>query len=311
MSASVVLQQMGVIVILVAVGIYLYRKDVVDNVTSRKLSAIVMLFCNPALTLSSVLTGNVNASHEELLEAILIGVVFYFALMVLGGILPFLLGAEKSQRRFYNLMTVYTNVGFIGIPVARAILPDKAILYVIVCNVMYCLLFYTHGITVLSNGREKMNLRKVFSAGTIMAVLSLVVCWFRITPPPIIASSVTHMGNATVFLSMTLLGVSIARSDLSKGFKNGRIWGYILLRMILLPMLTFFVLRGLHCPPIAVISVCLMAAMPVGNLPLIQSEKIGEDTELLSGAITVTTIISMATITILMVWFTSIMGSVI
>jgi predicted permease len=49
-----------------------------------------------------------------------------------------------------------------------------------------------------------------------------------------------------------------------------------------------------------------MAAMPVGNLPLIQSEKMGEDTSLLSSAITVSTIVSIGTITGLMVLFTSI-----
>ena len=47
-----------------------------------------------------------------------------------------------------------------------------------------------------------------------------------------------------------------------------------------------------------------MSTMPVGNLPLIQSEKIGEDTRILSGAITVTTIVSMVTITALMILFT-------
>ncbi|MCR5203259.1 MAG: AEC family transporter, partial [Lachnospiraceae bacterium] len=238
-----------------------------------------------------------------LLEAIFLGVAFYVALMILGLLIPLALRAKKDNRRFYNLMVVYTNVGFIGIPVARAILPDKAILYVIVCNVMYSLLFYTHGVTVLSNGKEKMNLKKVFSPGTIMAILSLVVCWFKITPPPIISNSVSYIGNATVFLSMTLLGVSIARSNVGKGFKSLKIWGYIVIRMIMVPIATFFILKAFNCNEVTILGFCLMATMPVGNLPLIQSEKMGEDTELLSRAITVTTIVSIFTITALMIMF--------
>ena len=42
MSAFVVMQQMGMIVILVSVGVYLYKKGVVDNAVSKKLSVIVM-----------------------------------------------------------------------------------------------------------------------------------------------------------------------------------------------------------------------------------------------------------------------------
>ena len=144
------------------------------------------------------------------------------------------------------------------------------------------------------------------SPGTIMALLSLVVCWFKITPPPIVTNSVSYIGNATVFLSMSLLGVSIARSGVKNGFKDLKIWGYIALRMVLLPIAMFFVLRGIGCDDVTVLGFCLMATMPVGNLPLIQSEKIGEDTEILSGAITVTTIVSMVTITALMILFTTI-----
>lgn len=191
---------MGVIVILVAVGIYLYFRKIVDGTVSRKVSAIVMDICNPALVLSSILTGNITVNHKDLLSAILFGVGFYAILMVFGAVLPLMLGVKKDKRRFYNLMVVYTNVGFIGIPVAKAILPENAIIYVIVCNVMYCLLFYTHGITVLSNGKEKMNLLKVLSPGTLMSVFSLVVCWFKLTLPPILSSSISYIGNATVFL---------------------------------------------------------------------------------------------------------------
>ncbi|MCR5655411.1 MAG: AEC family transporter [Lachnospiraceae bacterium] len=305
MNASVVLQQMGVIVILVAIGVYVYKKKIVDDNVSRRITVIVMDICNPALILASILSEDLKASHEDLIEAMILGFLYYVFLVVLGAVTPFLFRVEKDKRRFYNLMMVYTNVGFIGIPVARAILPEKAILYVIVCNVMYSLLFYTHGITVLSNGKEKINLKKILSPGTIMAVLALLVCWFRYTPPRIISSSVTYIGNATVFLSMMFLGVSIARSDITKGFREIRNWGYVLLRMILLPIVMFYVLRAIGCDDVTVLGFCLMATMPVGNLPLVQAEKIGEDTELLSGAITVTTVVSMATITVLMIAFTS------
>lgn len=304
MSATVILQQMGVITILVAIGIYLYKKDVVDQNFSRKLSVIIMDICNPALILASILSGNITATHQDLITALILGASFYIGLVLLGFLFPFLLKVKRDERRFYNLMTVYTNVGFIGIPVARAILPENAILYVIVCNVMYSLLFYTHGIVVLSNGKEKMSIGKIFSPGTIMAVLALVVFWFDITPPLILSNSISYIGNATVFLSMTLLGVNIARSDITKGLKNQRIWIYIAVRMVLLPVALFFVLKALGSTPVTILGLCLMALMPIGNLPLIQAEKTGEDTSLLSSAIAITTIVSIFTITILMTLFT-------
>ena len=305
MSTSIILQQMGVIVILVSIGIYLYKRGTVDSKVSPKLSAIVVDICNPALILASILSGNITATRHDLIIGMIIGAAFYAFLIILGMILPRILRAKPDERRYYTMMTIYTNTGFIGIPVARAILPENAILYVIVINVMYSLLFYTHGITVLSAGKEKMRLRNVLSPGTIMAVLALVVFWFNITPPPIISSSISYIGNHTVFLSMVVLGVSIARSNLISGLKNVRIWGYVLIRMILVPVIVALILRSLNVNRDAVLGVTLMAAVPIGNLPMITAEKMGLETELLSTAIAVTTAMSIVTITALMSVFSA------
>ena len=133
-----------------------------------------------------------------------------------------------------------------------------------------------------------------------MALLALVVFWFNITPPPIIANTIEYVGNATVFLSMMLLGVSIARSQFFKALKNYRIWLYIGIRMLLVPIALTLTLRAFGFDSVATLALCLMAAVPVGSLPLIQAEKIGEDTTILSTAIAVTTAVSIFTITLLM-----------
>ncbi|MBO4635904.1 MAG: AEC family transporter [Clostridiales bacterium] len=308
MSTVIILQQMAVIAILVSIGILLYRKKTIDNLTSKKISSIIVDVCNPALILSSILSGNMTAQRKDLITAIIISMIFYAVIVIIGFVFPVLIRAGKDKRRFYNLMNVYTNIGFIGIPLAKAILPENAILYVIVMNVMYCLLFYTHGITILSAGKEKLDLKKIFSPGTVMAVLSLVVFWFNIKLPDVLANTVSFIGNATVFLSMIMLGAMIARSDIKKGFKDIRIWLYVAFRMTLIPVAAALILRALGFDPVTVLAVCLVASMPVGNLPLIQAEKTGEDTQILSSAITVSTIMSLITITALMSVFSYILN---
>jgi len=317
MSISIILQQMGMICILVAIGIFLFKKGVVDNVTSKKLSAIVVDVCNPALIMGSILSGNMTATHKDLLTAALLGVFFYGFMVALGFIIPLILRAKRDDRKFYNLMTVYTNTGFLGIPVAKAILPANAILYVIVINIFYSLLFYTHGMFILGRGKEtgeggavqkKRNpLLNLISPGTIMSALSLVVFWFNIKLPPILANTIEYVGNATIFLSMTLLGVFIARSKIASSLKNLRIWIYILIRMIIIPVAIVFLMRAFKFDPTATLAMCLMASVPVGNLPMIQAEKIGENTDILSSGIAVTTIVSGVTITVFMSIFSALL----
>ncbi|MBQ6661623.1 MAG: AEC family transporter [Lachnospiraceae bacterium] len=316
MSLSIILQQMGVICILVAIGIYLQKRGVADSLTTKNISTIVVDICNPALILASILSGNITATHRDLLIAAGLGAALYAILVALGFLLPHILRVAPDKRRFYNLMTVYTNTGFLGIPIAKAVLPSNAILYVIVVNVFYSLLFYTHGLAILGSGRAdedgnpvpvKASLRSILNPGTIMALLSLAVFWFEISLPPILANTVSYVGNATVFLSMALLGINIARSKIGTQIRDARIWAYIALRMVLVPSIVVLVMYVCRFDPAATLAMCLMAAVPVGNLPMIQAEKIGEDTTILSSAIAVTTAVSMGTITALILAFSALL----
>ena len=306
MSISIILQQMGVICILAGIGILLYKRNVIDDKGSQKLSAIVVDVCNPALIMASILSGNITATRSDLLIAIALGAAFYALLVILGFLIPRILKVEVDKRKFYNLMTVYTNTGFLGIPIARAILPANSIIYVIVINIFYSLLFYTHGMAVLHSGTDRKTgtgrhpLLAIFNLGTVMALLSLVVFWFKVTLPPIIANTIEYIGNATVFLSMALLGVSIARSSFFKTFKNIRIWLYIILRMVIVPVVIVFVMKLIGFDTEQILALCLMAAVPAGSLPLITAEKMGLDTELLSSTIAMTTFMSIFTITAIM-----------
>ena len=111
-------------------------------------------------------------------------------------------------------MTVYTNIGFIGIPVTKALLPEKAMLYVVICNVIYALLFYTHGITILSEGREKLNLKKIISPGTIMAIISLIIMEAALCIPYSIGSE--------VFMGFVGVGLPVDAITLGNIVNQGR-----------------------------------------------------------------------------------------
>ncbi len=299
-SSLIVLQQMAVIAILVGIGFFLQKRSVLGEKGDKILSKIVVDICNPALVVSTILSGNISVTHQDFLKGLVIGAALYASFCLLGLIIPRILRLPKDERRFYNLMTIYTNVGFLGIPVAKAVLPEDAIVYVIICNVAYSVLFYTHGILVISGAKEKIKPVMMLNPGVLMSLLALVIFWFDLSFPPILENSFNYIGNPTVFLSMVLLGSAVAKSDLIRDIKDARLWIFILIRMILVPLMVVFVLRMLGAPDVMVKTFCLMSAVPVGNLPLIQAQKTGQRTDILSKGIIVTTVFSFISITLFM-----------
>lgn len=300
MGAITVLKQMTMIAVLAAIGFFLQKKKVLDKNSTPVISRIVVDICNPALIVSTILTGNITVTHEEFLKGVGVSAGVYLLFILVGYIIPHLIRVPKDERKFYTIMSIYGNVGFLGIPVAKAILPENAMLYVIICNVFYCLLFYTHGVTALSSGKEKMNRKKLLSPGVLMSILALVIFWFDLKLPEIVVRTVDYIGCPTVFLSMILLGASVARSNIIKEMKSIPLWLYIAVRMVLVPVATVLALKGIGAPGEMVRTFCLMCAVPVGNLPMIQAEKTGERTDVLSRGIIVTTVFSFLSITVLM-----------
>ena len=300
MGVTVVLRQMSVIAILVCIGVYLEKKKVFTEQGTKLISKLVVDICNPVLIVSTILNGNITVTHKEFLSGVGVAAAVYAVFILIGSVLPMLIGVPKDERKFYSLMSIYGNVGFLGIPVAKAILPENAMLYVIICNVFYCLLFYTHGIITLSSGREKMDLKKLISPGVIMSILALLIFWFDIKVPDFIAKTADYVGSPTVFLSMVLLGASVARSNFIRDMKDAKLWIFILVRLVCVPAAAVLILRGIGTADETVRTFCLMCAVPVGNLPMIQAEKIGERTDILSRGIIVTTVFSFLSITAFM-----------
>ncbi len=300
MGTLVVIKQMSVIAVLVGMGILLQKKKVLSESSTPVISRIVVDICNPALIVSTILTGNITVTHKEFLAGVGVSAAIYALFILLGYTIPRIIGIPQDERKFYTLMSIYGNVGFLGIPVAKAILPENAMVYVIICNVFYCLLFYTHGVTALSAGKEKMNFRKILSPGVIMSLLALVIFWFDLKVPEVLVKIAEYIGSPTVFLSMVLLGASVARSNVAKDIKDLKLWIYIAVRMVAVPILTVLVLKSAGASTDMVRTFCLMCAVPAGNLPMIQAEKTGERTDVLSRGIIVTTIFSFLSITALM-----------
>lgn len=299
MGGLVILQQMGVIFILVAIGYFLQKGGVLTSETCQKMSFVVVNVTNPCLILTSVLTSDLSVSRHDFLLALLVSVVFYAALALLGWLFPKTMRFPADEQKYYSMMIVYTNVGFMGIPIASAILPQEAMVYVVLCNVAFFFFFYTHGVSLLG-GKGSFNWKKFLSPGILCSLLTIVLFWFDLRLPALIERSVTHLGNANVFLSMALLGASLAHADIRRSLSKSAVWLYSGFRLLIIPIALFYILRAAGLPMEMVYAFSLMAMMPAGNLPLIQAEADGLPTGTLSEGIVVSTVLSFFTITLLM-----------
>lgn len=145
----VMLQQMIVMFLMMAVGYLCYKKQILTEEVSRKVSAIVVNVANPCMILSSALTDQ-QMQGKELVQTLAIVVMMYAFLLAMAQLLPRILRIQKESRGAYAAMTVFANIGFMGFPVLAAMYGNGALLYGAVFQIPFNILIYTYGVAVLT-----------------------------------------------------------------------------------------------------------------------------------------------------------------
>lgn len=307
MSITVVLEQMFIIMILIFTGVFLFRKKMLSEDTSRQLSGLIVNITNPAVLICSAFDDSPKVPLQTLGLSLCVFIVSYGILILFAYLIPLALRIPEHARYSYRMLTVFGNVGFIGIPLASAVLGPGSLIFVSINNLIYNVLVYTYGISTLKRAsiaqhpdaapeKPESILHKLVNAGTVSAVLTIIFYLSDFNVPAIISSSLTYAGRTTTFLSMLVLGVSVAQMAPRDIFSHPRLYGFTLIRQILLPV-GFTLLLGLFIKePLILNTTALLLAVPAGNMPLMLSKQLHVEESTISQGIILTTLLSLVTI---------------
>ena len=300
MNSLVVLEQMVMIFILILTGFVLYKKKMISDSASKDLSALVVNVCSPGLIIVSMFNDLSQIPRENVIFVGIIGVIFYLFLIFFGYFLVWVLKVPEYLKNAYVLMTVFGNTGFIGIPVALAIIGPESMVYVIVFNFLFNLTIFTFGIMLLKKDTpgKKQSRKDYLSPGLIACIAAFGIYWFQIHLPEEIETLAGYYGNACTLLSMIVIGISLAGMKAKDTLKNKRLLAFVFIRFIVFPILLALALRPVLSDLLIRAVVVLMAALPVGNFSAMLCEQYGRDPKPIAEGIVVTTILSVFTITL-------------
>lgn len=322
MSIEIVLQQMIIIFILIIAGILLFRRSLISSDTSKQISGIIVHLCNPALLICSAFHDGPRASMQDLITGTFIVTLSYIILIICSRLIPYILHVPREEHYAYRLITIYGNVGFIGIPLASAVLGSGSLIYVSLNNLVYNILMYTQGIATIKKAANDHQQTKTLqtpdtqkrtesiasrlflltknfiNVGTVSSLLTIILYVSNIRIPSLFSDTLDYIGRSTTFLSMLVLGVSVAQMPVKSIFSNTRLYFFSGLRMILIPAACTFLFRFITDNTLIITTTALMLSVPSGNMPLILSRQYDLESEVISQGIILSTILSLITIPI-------------
>ena len=292
------LEQMIVLFFLMGVGFFGYKKNIITEESGKKLSAIVVNIANPAMILTGCM-GDEKIEGQELLMMVGIVVAMYSVLLLLALIIPRILRVKKGSRGPYQVMTIFSNIGFMGFPVITALYGSGALLYASLFMIPYNILIYTYGVAAMSAGKSSMkdsfSIRKILNVGVIACIVTMIVYLLQIPVPSFIKSTATHLSNLTAPLSMMVIGASLATIDLKKLFMDGKLLLFSVIKLIVIPVVGMVIIRQFVDNEI-ICGVCMvMLATPVGSMTAMLAQQYEGDYEMASKGVALTTVLSVAT----------------
>lgn len=299
MAVFTIFFQMLALLLMIGAGYLMAKKKMVDEHTNGQISRMIINVFNPLLFLSSAFASVGTISMSTMLQIGLVAAGMFVFFIAAGMLLTPFFDKDQDQRKIFQMMFVFSNLGFIGIPVINSILGAEYVVYVTGFLVVYNIVFYTYGLSVMNGRFSAALLRSMVNPGSICCVIAVAVFCMGVQVPEFINTAVMYLGNAASPLALVLVGYTLERSEFKKIFGEMRLYLFSAVKLLILPLLMLPLLRMVTDDP-AVLSVSMiMFGMPIGNMPLILGNERGIDGSTCSAAIILSTVLCVFTVPVL------------
>ena len=308
MNILVIFERMLMLLAMMGLGFLSYKMKWLEDLSYKKLSEVVVNIFNPALVINGALTAvEAGSSDMGLIKQNLMFVIIYFTVNVIVSIpVSMLLGKEEGQKNVFSLMTIFSNVGFMGIPVISSIYGEGSIIYITFYILAYNLLLYTLGTFIaqrsLPKEERESGLKGLLNIGTICSLIAIIIFFSGIKFNDTVLTFFDYVGNATIPLSMMVIGASVARLPYKEIFSGIRVYAFAAISLLVMPIIASFLFRGLKQNDVIFGVFIIMFGLPVGSIVTMVIKKYGGDESLCSRATIITTLLSIITIPIVCIF---------
>ena len=206
---------------------------------------------------------------------------------------------NEDVRRPLLLAAVFSNAGFIGIPLEQAVLGDGGVFYGIVYIVVFNLFIWSWGYRVMKREECKAgNKAKIIAnPGTVGLALGAPLFFFSVKLPEVIGAPIHHMANLNTPLAMIVIGYCLVGARFGRVARIGPVYAAAFVRLIACPLLAIAALypfRG-ALDRNMMLAMVIAASAPVAAMVSMFATKFGRDVDVSVAIVSGTTLLSILT----------------
>ena len=289
--------QVAILFVLIGVGALARRVRLLDEKAVAGMVNLLILVVTPALIVDVFQRPFDPSTLRQFALAFPIAFAVHFALILIACLTA---RGDARRRPVLKLAMVFSNAGFMGIPLEQAILGADGVFYGIVYVATFNLFIWSWGILAMRERKgagEGFPWKAVVNPGTVGLAVGFPLFALSLKLPAFLGEPVHHLANLNTPLAMVAIGFYLAGAKLGPVLRSGAAHLAAAIRLLLFPLLfvgVLWLLRGVLDRTMA-LSLVIGVSAPVAAMVPMFAAKFGRDVDAAVGLVSGTTLLSVLT----------------
>lgn len=294
-----VASQVLTLFLLIGVGVVCAKVKLLSDGAVKALANLVLYIATPCVIVKSCIREFDPAMLWGFLTVIAVAAVTHGLLILLAKVV--FRDKEEDRRRVFRVATVFSNAGYMAIPLQQAILGDVGVFYCAAYVIVFNVFLWTYGLAEMS-GESRLSVKKILlNPGVIGVVVGILLFVLPIPVPAVIADGIGHLAALNTPVPMLIVGFYLAQTDLLAALKDGRSWLCMVLRLVAAPAVALggLLLCGVRGDLLTSCMICI--ATPVATACTMFATRFDRNPRLSVNLVSLSTLLSVVTLPLMVV----------
>jgi len=295
----VIFKQVFILFAFAAAGFILAKSKKIKTEHSPILSGLLVYVIAPLYIFQtfaeSFTVKYISGNYEIILWSL--GIVLFLGIVM--AFVSKLFDKRKYERDVYEYSLVVPNSGYMGYPMAEAVLGSAGLLNAMIFCLPLSIYIYTVGYSKLT--KSGLSLKKILNPSMIAMFLGAIVGLLQIPVPSVAYSIMSKAGACMGPVSMLLAGIVVSEFNFKELLSEKRVYIITALRLFIVPVL-IGLLTSRFSRTVTEVAV-LIYAMPCGLNTIVFPRLVDEDCRIGAGLALVSNILACLSIPIVLSLF--------
>ena len=287
--------------VVMVVGAIAGKIGLVSEYFRRDLSHFLAKIALPMFLLNNMLSGHGVDRLVQGLPVLLIALGVYVLSILLAGLIGKLLKVSPEKLPAYKFSMIFSNMGFLGLPVLDAVFGSEGVFYGALFVLVADTMMWTYGVYLFKGSSgEGFHPKEIITPNLVAILSGIVLLVLGVKLPVFLSLPVGLIGGMTPALSMVVLGLMLSEMQAEDIYQGPLTILSGLYRLLLLPLLIYAILKLLGFSDYLLLVPVIISGMPVAAMGAVQAANYGKDFKTMVGLIVSSTLLSLLMIPLLL-----------